>query len=130
MPTSRSTEDLSWENHVKWFKDRHNRYDFLICIIDKDKFSRPVGVIHISNLDSTIPEIGLYIYDKDLHNQGIGRGAILEVIKFLEAMNTSFAVRAIIHPENLSSISIFKACGFMYVGEGRNGQGIYECSIS
>lgn len=125
LPTSRKNENLTWVDHLLWFKSRINRVDWVITY-----WNRPVGVIHIRGLDGEYPEIGLYIGETTLWGAGIGR---LALSLAMEQAVTKLGIKkldAVIHPENLRSVHLFKELGFERVGGARNGQGLYERSLS
>ena len=81
LPTSRRGEKLTWEKHFQWWTNRQNRIDWMI-IYD----GRSVGVVHVCNLDTDYPEIGLYIGEVTLWGKGIGKKALeLALKKFDES---------------------------------------------
>ncbi len=125
MPTSRRNENLSWEEHLKWWYGRKNRRDWMIKYYVGN---RSVGVIHASDLLTERPEIGLYVGELGLWDDGVGERALLEVIDILKSSNYLWA-RAVIHPDNIRSIRLFTKCGFIRISKGRKGQDIYEINL-
>lgn len=129
MPSSRRNETLKWEDHLAWFHQRERllgrRHDWIIRHDD-----RSIGAIHIDNTRYDIPEIGLYIGDKNLWGKGLGKMA-LRMGLMLAVDLGYFRLQAFIHPDNDASINIFLKSGFYQTTrEGRYGQDVYEIDLS
>ena len=122
MPTSRSSENLTWERHFSWWKSRKDRVDW---IIEPVGFQRPVGVIHLAGLSKPFPEVGLYIGEVGLWGQDIGEQSLKMVMAEASAMGIIILV-AVMLKENQRSVSLFMKLGFKDIGEARNGQRRYE----
>ena len=129
LPTSREGEKLTWDSHLRWWKRRKNRVDWLISA-DR-KHPHPVGVVHINDLDKEYPEIGLYIGEVTLWGKGIGTQALEEGIHRMDTIckwgrRPYKGLHAVIHPENVTSVKLFTGVGFIKIGEARKEQGLYE----
>jgi len=128
LPTSRKGEKLTWDEHNKWFHfKRNNRFDWVI-ITQEDKWkSRPVGVVHVTELDREYPEIGLYVGDRNLWGKfDIGKQALKLAIEKITYYSYVRGLHAVIHPENKRSIRLFMDLGFHKIGKARKGQELYE----
>ena len=124
LPTSRRDEQLTWEEHLKWFETRKNRVDWMITYL-----KRPVGVVHIDGINGECPEIGLYIGEITLWGRGIGY-LVLDLA--MGQAVTRLGIKklcAVIHPDNIRSIRLFTRLGFKKAGGARYGQDLYECSL-
>ena len=137
LPTSRKNEKLTWEDHYSWWKDWVSaqggpyppRRDWAILYSDMSTVARRVGVAHAVFNYPNPPEIGLYIGEMGVWGKGIGKLALEEMIKILS--NSGYRIyRAVIHPKNRRSISLFTSLGFRRMGKGRNGQDLYEANYS
>ena len=133
MPTSREGERLLWEEHLKWFRSRKNRIDWLVILNNLDgpiSSKRPVGEIHVCDDESGIPEIGMYLGEVGIWGKGVGGLALGLAIDQLVILNYG-KVRAQIHPENVISKALFMKKGFrlLPMEVGRNGQQVYELDL-
>jgi len=131
LPTSRRNEKLTWDEHNKWFHfKRDHRFDWLIMVDDNKWKLRPVGVIHVNEIDREYPEIGLYIGDMNLWGKsGIGKRALQLAIDRISVYSHIQGLHAVIHPENKRSIRLFKSLGFKKIEKARKGQELYEHSF-
>lgn len=114
LPTSRRDELLTWEKHNEWFHyQREWRFDWVIVVNDPDNYwqPRPVGVVHVTNLNEEVPEIGLYIAEVPLWGKGIGRQALEKAIWQIKAYKGE-KLCAVVHPLNGRSIRLFESLGF------------------
>ena len=123
LPTSRKSENLTWEGHFSWWESRISRVDWMI-LVNFGYGARPVGVVHVKDLETDHPEVGLYIGEVTLWGKGISRRALELVI---ERVNRP-RLWAVIHPENKRSIRLFTDLGFKKEGRARNGQDLYKYS--
>ena len=124
-PTWRNSGNLTWEEHNEWFHTKREwRSDWIIEVDDMDTSwaTRPVGVVHVTDLNTDHPEIGLYIAEILLWGNRIGRRA-LELA--MEQVKES-RLWAVIHPMNKRSIKLFTGLGFNKVGKARKEQDLYE----
>jgi len=127
LPSSRKGERLVWESHYSWWKSREDRVDWIIIYDDKQTRPRAVGVVHVANLDTVHPEVGLYIADEDIWGRSIGRGALELVLD--KSKKVYDRLWAVIHPDNKRSIRLFTGLGFKEIGSAREGQCLYECTF-
>lgn len=116
---------LTWELHHAWWKTRQHRIDWIIEYDDGKTRPRAVGAVHIRDLNTPTPEIGLYVGETDLWGRGIGRMA-LELAMAWAWPQGHRRLRAVIHPRNRRSHPLFQGLGFVRVGTGRRGQWLYE----
>ena len=127
LPTSRKGERLGWENHYSWWKSRENRVDWMIIYNDRQTRPRAVGVVHIADLDTIHPEVGLYVADEDIWGRDIGREALELVLD--KSRKVYDRLWAVIHPNNKRSVCLFIGLGFREIGPAREGQYLYECTF-
>lgn len=124
LPTSRSSEKLTWESHNQWWSVRKDRVDWMI-LVNFGHGKRPVGMVHVEGFNTEKPEIGLYIGEVALWGKGIGEQAIRLAIKATHLPS----LWAVIHPKNINSIRLFHKVGFIKVGGARDEQDLYEYTI-
>lgn len=129
LTSHRRGEALTWESHVKWFRSREYRLDWLITL-NAEGITRPIGVIHAANLDTAEPEIGLYIGDVTAWGKGYGTAALRKALSLLKSCGITHAA-AVIHPGNKRSIQLFSSFGFKLKCpmKERGGQDRYVCTI-
>jgi len=132
LPTSRKGENLTWEDHYSWWRSRTgDRQDWMIMVRWEGFSYRPVGVVHVTELQSEVPEVGLYIGETTLWGQGIGKEALRLLLSGFR--NSRPKVRAVIHPHNKRSVALFTGLGFVKTGKAegeRKGQECYEVNLS
>ncbi|PKG43443.1 GNAT family N-acetyltransferase [Psychroflexus sp. MES1-P1E] len=64
--------DITIEEHLKWFKTRKDRLDYIICDKSNDK---PIGTVNFSNIQSKKPEAGKMLGDKSYWGGGYAKDA-------------------------------------------------------
>ena len=116
---------LTWELHRAWFKTRQHRMDWLIMVDDGKTRPRAVGEVHIRDLNTPAPEIGLYIGEVDLWGKGIGRQALELAMEWAWAHGVK-KLQAVIHPRNRRSLHLFSTIGYQKIGIARRKQWLYE----
>ena len=125
LPTARHGENLTWENHWRWWNSREQRKDWMIEVDSDDYGFRPVGVV-IGNLKSG--EIGLYIGETTLWGHGIGLEALKRGV--VQMGNLGFErIWAVVHPKNKRSQRLFIRAGFTKKGKGRRRQDLYDIDL-
>lgn len=114
---------LTWEEHYAFWTAKWNRIgkDRQIKIIFCD--GRDVGMIGVIRpTENNIPEIDIYIGEVTLHGKGAGKKALLLIIGSLKDK----IIRARVLKNNERSIRMFESCDFKRIGEGREGEWLYE----
>mgnify|MGYP001564806631 CR=1 FL=1 len=117
-------ETFTWEHHWDWWNGRKNRLDWLIQLDDGMTRPRYIGVAHIANMQA-VPEVGLYIGEQGLWGRGTGF-AVLNLLIENATLYNYLRLLAHIHKKNKVSLHMYEKAGFIRVGEGRNGQWLYE----
>ena len=120
LPTSRRREKLLWGEHIAWWHTRQYRDDQMIMVD-----GRSVGVVHISDLNTSTPEVGIYIGEISSWGMGIGKQALQEFVRQV-SWGGFQKLHAVIHPRNKRSVNLFTQCGFRKIGKARKGQDLYE----
>lgn len=120
MPTSRKGEQLTWEKHYQWWRQRKNRNDWLVFYEN-----RPVGVVH-ADFGREPVEVGIYIAEIELWGRGIAKEALSQALRLIGRHR----VQAVIHPRNKRSLALFASLGFKKIGKARTGQDLYEIAYS
>ena len=119
---SRENRPLQWDEHLNWWKSRHNWKMFVIQADGKD-----VGVLNFGQLDCWIPQVGLYLHP-DEWNKGIGRQALKLGLDWLKLKKYS-ACHTTILKDNIRSIKLFKGLGFRRIGEARKGESWWQTRL-
>lgn len=117
-------EPLKYEEHYTWWKSRRNRKDWIITF-QCGEYTRDVGSVHVSSLDSDSPEVGVYIGEVTAWGRGFGRQAVSLVLTWLRAAGYKKA-RASILKDNATSIGLFEALGFKRISEEHEGEWVCE----
>lgn len=121
------SDPLTWQKHYAWWKSRRNRRDWIIVLQEGER-ARDVGSVNASSLDSDNPEVGIYIGEITAWGKGIARRAVSLALRWLQTAGYKKA-RASILTDNAASIRLFEALGFKQIGEGREGEWIYELEL-
>jgi len=116
---------LTWEMHYAWWQTRRHRMDWVVLYDDGRTRPRAVGVVHIRDLNTPGPEIGLYIGDVTIWGRGIGKRALELAMEWAWGHGVR-RLQAVIHPRNRRSHPLFLSLGFVRIGRGRRGQVLYE----
>ena len=120
---------LSMAQEEKWFEDMLNRprdeQPFLIEVLQGDGW-RPVGNCGFHNLDFRCrsAEVGIFIGEKSVWNQGFGTEAMLLLLKHgFETLNLN-RIALDVYSTNLRAIRSYEKSGFTL--EGRKRQAMYK----
>ena len=120
-------EALKWEEHYHWWKSRRNRRDWIIVLHEGER-TRDVGSVNVSSLDTNNPQVGVYIGETELWGRGIARHSVSLAVEWLSD-NGYRKARASVAKDNVASLKVFEVLGFKRVGEGREGQWMYEVEL-
>jgi len=118
-PTARlaafSSDPISLNEHVSWFKDKFNDPNCFIFIGLNDP-DKPVGQVRFDINEKNEAEIDVSI---DKNKRGLGYGSLLISLSVEKIFNTSGikAVHAFVKPENKASVRAFEKARFERVGE-------------
>ena len=118
-------EPLKWDEHISWLKFRNRDWREFIIDSQEDDIIRPVGVITIGQLDHWSPEIGILIGNPTDWGKGFGKLSLALTFQWLREYNKGY-VHTTILDSNERSISLFKGCGFEYLGKAREGESWYQ----
>lgn len=110
-------QPLTWEEHLHWHKDRNQ--DWRTFIIEYD--GRKVGIITIGQLDHWSPEIGWYIGEVSLWNQGVATEAVRQGLEYIKSYGRDAAHTTILK-SNKASLKLAKNLGFKILGNAREGE--------
>lgn len=109
---------LTWKQHLKFWKNRKDRKDWLILFYENGLW-RKVGSVSVDHLSKKYPEISIYIGEVTLHRQGVGSQALKQVIDWIKDNKLSGA-RAIVSRENIASQKLFEKLLFKKIRLIRN----------
>lgn len=93
---SASSDLIDWQTHQSWFNN-NCQFVSIIKLVNKD-----IGVLVVKN-----EYISIY-FDKPYRGKGYGT-------KIINSLNQN--LKAVIKPDNIPSIALFKKCGFVYDGK-------------
>ena len=117
-------DPLTWTGHLSFWSNRSDRRDWLI-LLQEGNVIRKVGSASVSRLSESTPEVGIYVGEVTLWGKGVGRKAVIEVMKWLK-VNGYRSCYAAIREDNIASQRMFAAVGFHRAGPGRFGESLYE----
>lgn len=120
-------EPLRWEEHYQWWTTRVNWKRWIIQVNDSS-WTRDVGWLGISGLDSWYPDVGILIGETTLWGRGVGKKALLMAIAWLRKEGYQRA-RASILENNERSQRLFQSVGFKRIGEARVGELLYDINL-
>ena len=118
---------LKWQEHINWWKSRHDREDWVV-MIEEDGVQRGVGVVNVSGLGTKLPSVGIYIGEVTLWGKKIGSKAVELAVKWLSKKGYKGG-QANIMKDNIASIKMFESLGFKWIGEGREGEWLYRLAM-
>jgi RimJ/RimL family protein N-acetyltransferase len=65
-------EEITLDGHLKWFKSRQNRIDYMICDLNTKK---PIGTLNFININNFEAEAGKMLGDKNYWGGGYAKEA-------------------------------------------------------
>lgn len=102
---------LTWDEHIKFWKSRENRIDWMI-LYKQNKEWRKVGSVNAKNLSGKTPEVGVFIGETTLWGKGLGKKAVSLVLDWLSEKGYKGA-EARVSVENVGSQKLFEGCNFL-----------------
>tara|TARA_B100000989_G_C19484622_1_gene446832 strand:+ start:211 stop:1269 length:1059 start_codon:yes stop_codon:yes gene_type:complete len=108
----RTEEALNYRSHIKWFKERENRIDYLIINKRNNKIIGIINTVFFSKKNKLYAELGKYIGYKYYHGKGLGSEATKEWVNFIftsTSINYFFAQTL---KSNFSNIKLNTKLGF------------------
>lgn len=118
---------LDWETHKEWWESREHRRDWII-IVNSEKRWRGVGSVNVTNLDTDVPEIGIYVGEITLWGNGVASDAVEFAVNWTRSQGYS-AVKARVLEHNEASRQVFENLGFRKVGAARGNEFEYRKPI-
>ncbi len=106
-------QPLTYEEHSQWLQSRRNWYQYIIWYK-----GRRIGVVSVGQLDHWNPEIGFYIGEKSLWDQGIGTNAVKAIMDQLKREGKEYCHTTVLK-SNERSINLLKKLGFRRGSEAR-----------
>lgn len=120
-PTVRATainpQPIPWENHVGWFNKKLSSEGTYMFILERE--GRPLGQARYELKDGTW-DIGYSILHEE---RGKGYGKIV-IEKSLQAM-PRVPITAVVKPDNVASVKVFRALSFLDMGTVEINGGTY-----
>jgi RimJ/RimL family protein N-acetyltransferase len=104
-----NTKPISWEEHEKWFLEKHNNPHTSMFIARFNEL--PIGQIRFDEVNDFMD----LTYSVAPSHRGVGLGGqiVEKAIGVLrEFVSTSKKIRAFVLEENVSSVKIFRKMGF------------------
>lgn len=115
---------LDWDAHREWWFSREHRRDWII-VLDSDGRWRDVGSVNVSDLDTNLPEVGVYVGEITLWGQGVATDAVAFAVDWAKDQGYP-AVKARILESNEGSRRVFESLGFRKVGAARENEYEYR----
>ncbi len=108
-----SSDEITWESHLNWFKRTLENPLRKIFIGLYQKNSEPFGQVRFDSKDNEA-EISIVIAP-DHRGKGLGLFLINEGVLKISGLNTNLQkIIAYIKPTNIASKNVFKKAGFIY----------------
>ena len=107
---SRSTDEISWAEHEKWFDHRSGKADQPILIGEIN--TEPVGVVRF-DIDDDIAEVSIYLVP-DSGKSGLGRILLSQAECWLKKHHPNLmAIRAKVLSQNIPSKKLFQSLQYV-----------------
>lgn len=117
---------IPWDDHVEWWESRSHRRDWVITVNSGNRW-RDVGAVNLSDLETRIPEVGVWIGEIPLWGNGVGSEAVRFSVRWVDDHEREYdAVRARILDHNKKSQALFEDAEFDYVGDAREDELEYK----
>jgi UDP-2,4-diacetamido-2,4,6-trideoxy-beta-L-altropyranose hydrolase len=119
-----STEPIPWPDHTRWL-ERRLADDACALYVVEDATGRPVGQVRLDDAgDETVVSVALAA---DARGRGLGTAAISAAARSAQRNGAPRRVRALIKPENTTSLRAFETAGFKRAGgDDRRAELVYE----
>jgi RimJ/RimL family protein N-acetyltransferase len=111
---SLSTEEISPEQHHVWFKGKLADPECALFIVDDD--GKPVGQLRLDRVHPDLVEVSIGL-DVEARGRGLGREALRRSVGEAQRLFGVKTVKALVKPDNASSLAAFAAAGFHVVAE-------------
>ena len=122
---SRKTDKVEWKDHEAWFrKCLDNNKIFLYIGIDKNSQKDiPIGIIRFNLLDLSHKDYEVSInIEPNFRKKGFGHCLLKNgTKKFIEDINKSIRIYALVKVDNVPSIKLFTAAGYSLCDIDDNG---------
>ena len=106
---SKTSEEISWEDHLRWFQSTLDRDDRHLLVAEEN--GQPVGTVRWDALPSGDFEVSISLAP---HAKGRGLGGhVLRVGEAAMAAEKVVRLIAVIHQANTPSIQLFKKAGYL-----------------
>ncbi len=105
-----STEEVSWENHVKWFAATLVNPDRKLYVVED--VTVPVGTVRFDRDEATGRWEISWTVAPSARGQGIGGRLVAEAVAMFKS-----PLKAVIKPSNVASAKIAERAGFRKTGE-------------
>jgi len=116
-----------WERFWEWWQDLEDVREWIVMVREAEVW-RDVGLVRLLELDTSLPEIGVYVGEVPLWGSGIGTEAVEFALDWLREAGYE-SVRARILTRNEASITLFERVGFTRVGDAREDESDYRMSL-
>jgi RimJ/RimL family protein N-acetyltransferase len=113
-----------WDRFAQWWESLEHVREWIIMVSESGHW-RDVGVIRLLNLETPLPEIGVYVGELPLRRQGVGTSAVKFALNWLREEGYTGA-RAQIPVDNEASRNLFERIGFRHVGRARENERVYR----
>lgn len=104
-----SSNDIIWEEHIKWFTNRIECETSALYVLEKGE--QAVGQIRLDIIANQKALID-YSIDKKFRGKGYGKKIVMLVIEKARKMNIEELI-AEVKLSNITSINIFRSLGFV-----------------
>lgn len=117
-PTTRaaslSTGEIAPEQHHAWFSSKLAATDCVLFIIEED--GTPVGQLRLDRVSPDSAEVSIGLAP-EARGRGLGREALRHAVREAQRLLAVKYLKALVKPDNASSLAAFAAAGFSVVAE-------------
>jgi len=107
---SRSTDEVSWPDHERWFDQRSGKVNQPILIGEVK--GEPIGVVRFDISDG-VAEVSIYLVP-DSGKSGLGRGLLSQAERWLRKHHPNLtAIRARVLSQNIPSRKLFQSLQYV-----------------
>jgi len=114
---SMSTGEIAPEHHHAWFSQKLANPDCALFIVEED--GRPVGQVRLDRIGPDLAEVSIGL-DVEARGRGLGREALRYAAREAQHLLGVKGLKALVKPDNASSLAAFAAAGFRVVAKNAN----------
>lgn len=116
---SLNTEDITWSDHEKWFRERMESPDSELLVLETPE-GLPIGQIRFDRVDESTYRLS-YALDRLVRGRGIGKLLVQQGMMHMKS-HGAHEIKAEVKSDNIPSVRIFQALNFI---DGKNSNEVF-----